>query len=154
MSYRTLPPVTESADKLRKQIRATREAELRERLLMLLLIRTGELTTRQALAERLMRHRNTISRWLSAYEEGGLDRLLERNVGGRPPGQCTLPDPVFETLKARLKTEEGFSSYVEVQRWLDDDYGLTVPYKTVHQIVRYSLKAKLKRARPVHPKKV
>ena len=154
MSYRTLPSIAESAEELRKQIRTTREAELRERLHLLLLIRTGELNTRQALAQRLMRHRNTIARWLEAYQAGGLDRLLRRSRGGKPPGQRTLPDPVFEALKARLKTDEGFSSYVEVQRWLHDEYGLKVPYKTVHQIVRYTLKAKLKRARPVHPKKV
>ena len=154
MSYRPLPTVTEAADELRQRLRTTRQPEARERLLMLLLIRTGELATRQALAERLMRHRNTIGRWLGVYEAGGIEQLLRRDLGGRPPGQRTLPDPVFEALKARLATDEGFSSYVEIQGWLHDEYGLSVPYKTVHQIVRYSLRAKLKRPRPVHPKKV
>lgn len=153
MSYRALPAITESADELRSLLGKTREAERRERLRMLLLVQSGDVSTRQALAERLMRHRNTIGRWLSAYQDGGLDRLLARNLGGRPPGQSTLPDPIFEALKARLATDEGFSSYVEIQRWLHDEYGLSVPYKTIHQIVRYGLKAKLKRPRPMHPKK-
>ena len=153
MSYRPLPAITESADELRQLIGQTRQSEARERLQMLLLIQTGELSTRRALAERLMRHRNTISRWLDTYQAGGIKHLLRRDLGGRPPGQRTLPEPVFEALKARLASDEGFASYVEVQRWLYEDFGLQVPYKTVHQIVRYSLKAKLKRPRPVHPKK-
>ena len=153
MSYRSLPPITESADELRERLRATRDSQLRQRLQLLLLVKEGTVTTRQAAAERLMRHRNTISRWLHDYKHRGLGHLLTRKPIGKPPGQRTLPDPVFEALKTRLDTDEGFASYVEVQHWLQDEYGLQVPYKTVHQIVRYSLKAKLKRARPMHPKK-
>lgn len=153
MSYRALPPITETADELRGRLRMMRDAELRQRLHLLLLIKDQVVVTRKAAAERLLRHRNTISRWLTDYEQGGLDRLLTRKPTGKPPGQRTLPAPIFEALKRRLQSEEGFSSYVEVQHWLYDEYGLEIPYKTVHQIVRYSLKAKLKRARPVHPKK-
>jgi len=60
---------------------------------------------------------------------------------------------VFAQLQARLTTSTGFASYLAVQRWLYDEFGLTVPYKTVHGIVHYQLKAKLKRPRPSHAKK-
>ena len=153
MSYKPLPPITESHDELRERLRATRDSQLRQRLQLLVLVKEEAVTTRQAAAEHLMRHRNTISRWLYDYEQGGIDRLLTRKPIGKPAGQRTLPGPVFEALKARLGTDEGFASYVAIQHWLHDEYGLVIPYKTVHQIVRYSLKAKLKRARPVHPKK-
>jgi hypothetical protein len=52
-----------------------------------------------------------------------------------------------------LATPSGFASYVALQQWLREEYGLEVSYKTLHGIVRYQLKAKLKRPRPRHAKK-
>ncbi|PSO67874.1 MAG: hypothetical protein BRC39_00860 [Cyanobacteria bacterium QH_7_48_89] len=51
-----------------------------------------------------------------------------------------------------LQQREGFSSYKEVQRWLQAVGGVRVPYKTVHKTVRYYLKGKLKHPRPVSEK--
>ena len=73
---------------------------------------------------------------------------------GAPAGQKTLPPAVFEQLKARLATPTGFASYLDVQRWLREEFALEVPYKTLHGIVHYQLKAKLKRPRPSHAKKM
>ena len=56
-------------------------------------------------------------------------------------------------LKARLATATGFASYLDVQQWLREEFGLAVPYKTLHGMVHYQLKAKLKRPRPHHAKK-
>ena len=64
-----------------------------------------------------------------------------------------LPGPVFQALQLRLD-EDGFTGgYLQVQRWLKGDFDLEVPYSTVHKLVRYRLKSKLKRARPSHVKK-
>lgn len=153
MSYRPLPPITESADELRARLKATRHPGLRQRLQLLLLLKDEACCSRQEAAERLLCHRNTIQRWLRLYQAGGLERLLEQKPRGRPPGQQTLPRAVFKALQDRLATEDGFGSYVEVQRWLEQEYDLEIPYKTVHHIVRYGLQAKLKRARPRHPQK-
>jgi hypothetical protein len=60
---------------------------------------------------------------------------------------------VFAQLQARLATASGFTSYVELQQWLREAFGLEVPYTTLHGMVRYQLKAKLKRPRPQHAKK-
>ena len=38
----------------------------------------------------------------------------------------------------------------QIRDWLANEQGLEIPYKTVHQTVRYKLKAKLKVARPTH----
>jgi hypothetical protein len=45
----------------------------------------------------------------------------------------------------RLATPTGFASYLEVQRWLRDEFALEVPSKTLHGIVHYQFKAKLPR---------
>jgi hypothetical protein len=42
---------------------------------------------------------------------------------------------------------------VAIQHWLRDEFALEVPYQTLPGIVRYQLKAKLKRPRPSHGKK-
>ena len=72
---------------------------------------------------------------------------------GAPAGQKSLPAAVFAHLQARLATSGGFASYIEIQQWLRAEFGLELPYKTLHGIVRYQLKAKLKRPRPSHAKK-
>lgn len=153
MSYRALPQVTESAVELRHLLSTERDDARRLRLHLLLLIKEGRASSQAQAAEHLARHRNTISDWLGRYRSGGLEALLKAKTGGHPPGQTILPPAVFEALKARLDTDHGFSGYVDVQRWLARDYGLKLPYSSVHALVRYRLKAKLKAARPEHPKK-
>jgi hypothetical protein len=64
-----------------------------------------------------------------------------------------LPPTIFAQLQARLASATGFASYVEIQHWLREEFALEVPYQTLHGIVRYQLKAKLKRPRPKHGKK-
>lgn len=51
-------------------------------------------------------------------------------------------------LKQRLQQLEGFTSYRQIQQWLEQEFGKTIQYKTVHKTVRYRLKAKLKVPRP------
>ncbi len=51
-------------------------------------------------------------------------------------------------LKERLKQPQGFTSYGQVQEWLEQEFGVSAKYHTVHALVRYKLKAKLKKPRP------
>jgi hypothetical protein len=62
-----------------------------------------------------------------------------------------LPAPVRQALARKLGEPHGFGSYGEVQQWLQQRHGVRVQYKTLHRLVRYQLKAKLKvpRARQV-----
>src|ERR671919_372041 len=78
---------------------------------------------------------STLYRWFERYRKGGLASLLELGYshGGRP---AALPEGVRAALKERLRVPEGFASYGAIQRWLEEEYGLEVKYKTVHRIVR------------------
>lgn len=58
----------------------------------------------------------------------------------------------MQRLQERLAAE-GFEGYTEAHRWLREEHGVEVPYATVHRVLRYGLRAKLKRARPSHAKK-
>ena len=78
-----------------------------------------------------------------SISQGGLEHLLAQPYRpGRPPA---IDGEILAALKRELEDPEGFQSYGEIQHWLAVVHGQQIPYKTVHQTVRYRLiKAKLK----------
>ncbi len=54
----------------------------------------------------------------------------------------------LEQLKERLKDPQGFHSYGQIQQWLSSKLEVNIAYKTVYQLIRYKLGAKLKVPRP------
>ena len=151
--YQPLPLIAEDLETLQERLRHERDPKRKPRLHLLVLIKSGQVTSRGQAAAHLALHRNTVAVWLRRYRDGGLEPLLAYKEPGAPAGQKTLPPAVFEQLQARLATPTGFASYLDVQRWLREEFALEVPYKTLHGIVHYQLKAKLKRPRPSHAKK-
>jgi transposase len=154
MANRTRPVITEDLQGLNQRLRKERDPERKRRLQMLALFKSDSPPTRKQVAEHLAVSRNTIARWLSWYESGGIDRLLTNQQAGRKPGQRLLPQPVLSAVERRLNDHRGFGSYLEVQQWLASEFGLEVNYKSLHGLLRYRLQAKLKAPRPEHPKKV
>ena len=150
---RPIPTITEDPDTLKRRLAQTRQAIVKARLHLLMLLKNDPDMTRQRAADHLALHRNTVARWLRLYQQGGLDALLTTRPVGAPSGQKSLPPAVLAQLQARLKTPEGFTGYGQVQQWLQQEFGMAIAYPTLHNIIRYQLKAKLKRARPSHDKK-
>lgn len=153
MGNRTRPIIHEDHQTLQRRQGKERDAERKRRLQMLVLFSSEQAPTRKAVAEHLGVNRETITRWLESYEQGGIERLLKNEPRGRKPGQRLLPPPVFKAVERRLNSTRGFGGYVELQQWLNSEYGLEVNYKSLHGLVHYRLKAKLKVPRPEHPKK-
>jgi hypothetical protein len=121
---------------------------------LLVLLKAGEVTSRRQAAAHLAGHRHTITGWLRRYQHGGLEALVTYQEPGAPAGQKTLPPAVFAQLQARLASPAGFASCLDSQPWLRDECALEGSYTTLHGIVRYQLKAKLKRPHPRHAKKM
>ena len=151
--YQPLPPILEDLDTLQERLYHERDPKRKPRLHLLGLRKSGRVPSRGQAAAHLALHRNTVAAWLRHYHDGGLEALLTYKEAGAPAGQKTLPLAVFEQLKTRLATPAGFVSYGAVQQWLRTEFGLEVPYKTLHGMVHSQLKAKLKRPRPSHAKK-
>jgi transposase len=150
----SLPAVSETPDFLHTRLRSATNAVLRDRIHLLALVQSGAVTSIAQAAERLARHRNTLRRWIASYRSGGFEALTAQGTPGGPPGQRSLTPHAFEALKARLADpDDGFASYLEAQAWLLEEHGAEIPYTTLHQIMRYGLRAKLKAPRPSHPKK-
>ena len=151
--YQSLPPILENLDNLQARLHRERDPKRKPRLHLLVLLKSGQVTSRGQAAAHLALHRNTVAAWLRRYCCSGLEALLTYQEAGAPAGQKTLPPAVFEQLQARLATSSGFASSMELQQWLREAFGLAVPSTTLHGMVRYQLHAKRKRPRPSHAKK-
>lgn len=143
--------ISESAETLKTLLKNAKTPQEKERLQTLYWLKTKTVTKVKQIAIMLGRNRVTIQKWLRKYRTGGLSFLLEekQNLGGRPR---SIPGSVIDKLKEELQKPEGFQSYGEIQQWLITCFDINVPYRTVHQLVRYKLKSKLKVPRPQHIK--
>ena len=146
-----LPEIQESIPELKEMLRTEKRNRQRQRLQMLYLFKSGQADTRIKAAEMLAVNRMTIGRWLATYEKEGIPGLL--SIKTKPNRKLSIPPCILHALKHELEKPEGFSSYRAIQIWLDENFALSIPYKTVHGIVRYRLKAKLKVGRKSHVKK-
>ena len=82
----------------------------------------GRSSLRQELNRRLSRSPATLTRWLAAYRNGGLSALLEEK---KAPGAAPkIQGEALEKLQQRLASEENFSSYGSIVKWLKQECGL------------------------------
>lgn len=139
--------VVETAEALKELLHKQKEVRRKERAQALYLLKMGQVTELKELARIVGRDPSTLYRWFERYKAGGLASLLELGYanGGRP---SVLPEAVQAALEERLQAPEGLASYGAIQKWLQEGYGLEVKYKTIHRIVRYQLRGKLKVPRP------
>lgn len=150
MSY-ALPPITESADDLKRRLRDERHPRKHQRLHLLFLIASKQVRSRADAARVLGVARNTVISWLTDYQQGGLDGLLDLYVAaGKAPA---LSPPQLEQLRARLDQPDGFASYGEIRLWIEQTLGVSMSYDAVHTLVHDKLRARPKVARPAHEKK-
>jgi transposase len=146
---KAIPLIQETPEELRGLIKTEHDGQKRQRLQALYLLQTQQARTRQQVAALLGVHRHTVGHWLAAYAHGGLRQLVTL---AKVPGKVPLvPPAVREALQARLTQPQGFASDQAIWEWLQQEQGLQLAYNTVHKLVRYTLRAKLKvpRASPI-----
>ena len=107
-----VPSITESIEELNSLIKKSKDSTEKDKLHMLYQLKSGKAKYRSDVGANLKTSRTTIGRWLSKYEEGGLQQLLERRY---PPGRQPYMTPSqLETLRAKLNDPNGFRGYVEI----------------------------------------
>ena len=142
--------ISETVDELKNLLNSTENQKVKERIQTLYWLKSEQVKSENAIANLTAKHRTTVSRWLRSYRSGGINALL---VTGKSTGRSRkLSSEIEESLKQELQDSEGFSSYKEIQTWLQVVHDVEMSYTGVHQLVRYRLKAKLKVPRPVHIK--
>lgn len=145
------PQIRESVSELKSLLRQTAVGYQKQRLTAIYLFRSGQATTRKQVAEMIGVDRKTVGTWIATYESEGLEGLLERRYSpGRP---SRLTEAQQEQLRSALKAPTGFSSYQQITDYIQETFGVQMPYKTVHTLVHYKWKAKLKVPRKSHEKK-
>ena len=146
-----VPEITESVADLKVLLRQAKKKHEIQRLSALYLLKSGQAKTRIQVAESLGSNRVSVGHWLDAYETGGLEKLLQR---GYAPGRTPLlTEAQQEVLRRALEKPEGFHSYVEIQQYIADAFGVKMNYKAVYAMVHDKWGAKLKVPRPRHEKK-
>ncbi len=155
MPFVAFPVVIEPVEELLEMRRAERDERRRERLHALWLIASGQTGSRMDLARRLGRNRETVSRWLADYAQGGLTAFSR--PAGRPgpvsQGGTTLPAAVQEAIRARLATPQGERGYLALWHWARAEHGIQIGYSRFWRWVRGQLGATLKVARKSHGQK-
>ncbi len=139
--------ITETTEELKSLLQKQKYVSNFQKLQALYLFKIDQVKTVKDLAITLGRNRITVQRWLHTYRTEGLAGLLKvKHSGGRKP---MIPGAAMAGLQKRLQDPNSFfSSYGEIQTWLQSEYGLDVSYKVVYATVRYKLKAGLKVHRP------
>jgi transposase len=103
------PNIKETIEELNIMLHKERNAELKMRIQMLVLLKNGECRKRKEIADRLAVHRNTIRNWLSIYMSNGLSQLLKIKPRGPASGQKTLDNSILSSLKERLEDTSLFA---------------------------------------------
>lgn len=146
MSGRPKLAIAESLSTLKKLMKKQPTVLGYAKVQALYLFKSKQAKTVREVATLLGKGEATIPRWLRLYREGGIEHLLrERKRTGRPP---RFSVDTAAKLQNELRDPAGFSSYKEVHFWLEVVEGIFSSYQSVYRLVRYELKAKLKRPRP------
>lgn len=149
---KALPPIHESSQELLHLMNTLPDKERRTRVHAVFLAKKGYCRTRKDIAAALHVHTQSVERWFTRYEHDGLQSLItsHRSHCGKQP---RIAGEALSQLKEKLDTPEGFQGYERIRLWLKEQFGLDVPYKTVHKTVYYKLKAAPKVPRKSHVRK-
>jgi len=144
--------VKETEIELKKLISKQFKRKNKARLKSLLWIKTNKYATRKILSEKLGYHKRTMEKWLAKYNEGGIDNMLLPNYVNRKSRIIT--PQMHQGLSSRVHDSgNGFSSYVEAQKWVEQEYGVKMNYHWLREYMIKRFKTKIKRPRKSHVKK-
>jgi transposase len=148
-----MPTITESGAVLLRRMQDEPDSKKRQRLHALYLVASGQARHRKEVAAALGVHRHSVAAWFAAYAAGGVEQALRYDVP-RPTRAQRMTDPALAALQAQLRTPAGFASYGHIRTWLAEQHQVQLSYSSVYALVRGKLRAKPKRPRPSHEKKV
>jgi hypothetical protein len=144
--------VTEDLQEL-KRLYHKHPVHLHSRIRMLYLIKSGVTGSTKVLCKHLMVCARAIQRWKNDYLVGGMDKLLSHEKGKHKSNGIITP-AISAVIKEQLSSPtSGFTSYIDLQAWLQEHHLPTVSYRVVHHHATVKLNASLKVARKSHIKK-
>jgi transposase len=147
-----LPVEIKESLKELSQLKVKQPGHLKARIQMLLLLKKKGSMSKTQLATALAINHNSAQTWRKAYQEGGIEKLLQYERGGNKPS--IISPKAHKQIEKRLNNPEGaFRSYTELQQWVDEHFVPGIKYTTVNGYVKRHFGAKLKVARKSHIQK-
>jgi hypothetical protein len=126
---------------------------LHPRIHMLYLIKSEIMDSTNDLSEKLLVSTRSIQHWKKAYAQGGIAQLLIYERGKHKSNGIITPS-INELIIEKLSSPStAFTSYIDLQQWLQENHLPTVSYRVVHHHAHSKLHASLKVARKSHIKK-
>lgn len=145
--------IQESAEELLVLSRKVKDPLAQARLRAYYLYKTGQGKDYASIAQQLGYERHAVGRWFQLYARHGLSTSMQIKKGGARK-VSVINEAVLAALRAKLgDPRQYFTSYKQIQQWLQTEHGITLHYSWVHEIVRYQLGAKLKVVRKSNVKK-
>lgn len=144
--------IKESSAELKSLFR-NHPVHLHSRIQMLYLIQSNVTDSTNDLSQKLLVTTRAIQHWKKAYAQGGIEQLLSYERGRHKTNGIITPainDLIVEKLSS---PSSAFTSYIDLQQWLKENYLPTVSYRVVHHHDHTKLKASLKVACKSHIKK-
>src|SRR5262245_29080957 len=142
------PPA--EAKRLDGLFRATDDRKLRDRLQILLMAHRGR--ARQDIATDLGVHRKTVTRWLHAYGDGGLDGLQPKKAKGKP---AKIPAALADDVRGWViagPAQQGLDRANWTHEELADHLRKTQGIQTSRSAVqRFCAKIGIRLYRPTYP---
>lgn len=148
---KTLPVIAADTATLKQRSPHAPHGRKTPRLQRLSLLASGQVQTRQDVAQLLGVHRHTLGHWLALDEAGGLAAVLEVSLPAGEP--VSLPPDVLVGLEPALRQPAGVASDEALRQWVKPRDQLEGNSHTLDTIVRPRCHAQLKGPRPSPPKK-
>ena len=143
-------PIKESIQELR--LLQKQNTSKYKALQMLLLLKQKGPLSKNKLSELTGASDKSVHIWRRNYMQGGIDQLLKDNRGGKKAAKIT--PSIHQKLGKRLTNpKQGFRSFIEIQQWLLQEFGIEMQYHAVNKYVKRRFGARLKVSRKSHVQK-
>lgn len=144
--------VIESEDFLQKEYSKSQGVLKKDRIKVLLLVKSGKYLFQSDIGKKLGRTEKTIRDWLKKYSEVGFSLFLEVKSGGN--NTRTISDKALGVIAEKVFDEKTtITSYIELQLLIEEIINEKVEYGALYSHCRRKYKTKLKISRKSHYKK-
>ncbi len=118
-------------ESVRRTIKNTTDGTFRLRLMIIEKLLSEPDLSLQAVAEALIVNRETVTKCLQLFNQGGLD-LLKPKKAGRKEGNPKYEKRIFTELADALEHSEEPWSVYRMQAFIEKNHGVTVPESTIY----------------------
>lgn len=123
-----------------------------KRIECLRLLKSKRFSTQKETANYLGISRQTIVRWITAYNQGSIEGLLPKKTRNKK-SKIITPE-IHQALAKRVNSSDTpFLGYWDATEWVKAEYGVTIKYHWLRKYLIKHFKTKLKSPRKSHYKK-